>query len=108
MSQHRDIHSPHQSSELERIERRARRITDRYTWKRMFLLAALIIWLFRSCAALPYTGDQSYLAIWAMACIGCWTASGWLVDLPKMLFPNVAAFQHLSRPAPRDGLLHRR
>lgn len=108
MSQHRDINSPHLLSDLERVERRARRITDRYTWKRMFLFAALFIWLFRSCAALPYTGDQSYLAIWTMACIGCWTVSGWLLDLPKMLFPNVATFQHLRRPAPRDELPRRR
>lgn len=30
-------------SEIERLERRARRITDRYTWKRLAVFAGLFI-----------------------------------------------------------------
>lgn len=85
----------------EDVERSLRRITDRYTWKRVFLFAALFVWLANSYAALPYLDGRSYMAIWMVACIGCWTASGWLLDLPKLLFPDVAAFQHLRRPASR-------
>ena len=90
----------------EDVERSLRRITDRYTWKRVFLFAALFVWLANSYAALPYLDGRSYMAIWLVACIGCWTASGWLLDLPKLLFPNVAAFQHLRRPAPRVERRH--
>lgn len=79
-----------------------RRITDRYTWKRVFLFAALFIWLFNAYAAQPYVDGRSYIAVWVVACIGCWTASGWLLDLPRLIFPEVEAFRHLRRPAPRQ------
>lgn len=89
-------------SELERLERRARRITDRYTWKRVAVFAALFIWLSR---AYVLEGDVTpgvYIGLWTAVMIGCWTASGWLLDVPRLLFPNVNAFQHLRRPATRD------
>jgi hypothetical protein len=50
------------------------------------------------------TGDidrLTYFGLWITAMIGCWTASGWLLDLPRLMFPNVKAFRHLRRPAPR-------
>ncbi|WP_242120246.1 hypothetical protein [Sphingomonas lacusdianchii] len=87
---------------FEDVERSMRRITDRYTWKRVFLFAALFIWLFNAYAALPYVDGRSYIAVWVVACIGCWTASGWLLDLPRLMFPEVEAFRHLRRPAPRQ------
>ncbi|MDR6789139.1 hypothetical protein J2Y58_002510 [Sphingomonas sp. BE138] len=87
---------------LEDVERSMRRITDRYTWKRVFLFAALFIWLFNAYAAQPYVDGRSYIAVWVVACIGCWTASGWLLDLPRLMFPEVEAFRHLRRPAPRQ------
>lgn len=79
---------------LEDVERSMRRITDRYTWKRVFLFAVLFIWLFNAYAALPYVDGRSYIAVWVVACIGCWTASGWLLDLPRLMFPEVEAFRH--------------
>lgn len=93
---------------VEDVERSMRRITDRYTWKRVFLFAAMFVWLLTSFAALPYTDGRSYIAVWIMACLGCWTASGWLLDLPRLLFPEVKAFQNLRRPAPRSELTARR
>lgn len=62
---------------LEDVERSLRRITDRLTWKRILLFAALFIWLFNAYAALPYVDGRLYIAVWIVACIGCWTASGW-------------------------------
>jgi len=84
------------------VERSMRRITDRYTWKRVMLFAALFIWLYNAYAALPYVDGRAYIAVWVFACIGCWAASGWLLDLPRLMFPEVEAFRHLRRPAPRQ------
>lgn len=92
----------------EDVERSMRRITDRYTWKRVFLFAAMFVWLFNSYAALPYIDGQSHIAIWVVACLGCWTASGWLLDLPRLMLPNVEAFRHLRRPAPRSEPIGRK
>jgi hypothetical protein len=87
------------------LERRLRRITDRYTWKRMFLFGALLVWLMKSDGALvDDVVGQSYIGVWILASIGCWTASGWILDMPRVLFPDVQAFQHLRRPAPRHPL----
>ncbi|MBB3694838.1 hypothetical protein [Sphingomonas sp. BK580] len=87
------------------LERRLRGITDRYTWKRTFLFAALLVWLMRSYGSLADdVAGQSYIGVWLLAAIGCWTTSGWLLDLPRLLFPDVQAFQHLRRPAPRQHL----
>lgn len=98
MNQHRDDDA---RDPLVGLELRLRRITDRYTWKRMFLSGALLVWLMKSYSGLAFEADsQSYLGVWALAAIGCWTASGWLLDLPRLLFPDVKAFQHLRRPAP--------
>jgi hypothetical protein len=107
MGQHQGVSSRDLPGQLDRIERRARRITDRYTWKRTLLFAALFIWLFNAYAAAPYIDGRSYIAIWIVACVGCWTTSGWLLDFPKLVFPDVAAFQHLRRPAPRDEQIDR-
>ncbi|WP_342659122.1 hypothetical protein NPJ82_16960 (plasmid) [Sphingomonas sp. NY01] len=83
------------------LERSLRRITGRYTWTRMFLFGALLVWLIKSYGTLVYdVVGQSYIGVWLLAAIGCWTASGWLLDLPRQLFPDVQAFQHLRRPAP--------
>lgn len=105
MNQHRENAGRDPVVEL---ERRLRRITDRYTWKRMFLFGALLVWLMKSYGTLADgtladdVAGQSYIGVWTLAAIGCWTASGWLLDLPRLLFPNVEAFQHLRRPAPRS------
>lgn len=88
-------------SEVERLERRARRITDRYIWKRVAVFAGLFIWLSRAYVLEGEVTAAVYFGLWTAVMIGCWTASGWLLDLPKLLFPNVTAFQHLRRPAPR-------
>lgn len=88
-------------SEVERLERRARRITDRYTWKRLAVFAALFIWLSRASVLEGEVTASVYFGLWTAVMIGCWTASGRLLDLPKLLFPNVTAFQHLRRPVPR-------
>lgn len=85
------------------LDRRLRRITDRYTWKRMFVFGALLVWLMKSYGTLvDDVVGQAYIGVWTLAAIGCWTASGWLLDLPRLLFPDVKAFQHLRRPAPRS------
>lgn len=84
------------------LERSLRRITDRYTWKRIFLFGALLVWLMKSYGTLvDDVVGQCYIGVWLLAAIGCWTASGWLLDLPRLIFPDVQAFQHLRRPAPR-------
>ena len=88
-------------SEVERLERRARRITDRYTWKRLAVFAGLFIWLSHASVLVGEVAAPVYFGLWTTVMIGCWTASGLLLDLPKLLFPNVKAFQHLRRPAPR-------
>ena len=93
-------------SEVERLERRARRITDRYTWKRLAVFVALFIWLGRASVLEGEVTAPVYFGLWTAVMIGCWTASGWLLDLPKLLFPNVPAFQHLRRPAPRAARHH--
>lgn len=83
------------------LERSLRRITDRYTWKRMFLFGTLLVWLMKSHGTLvDHVVGQAYIGVWLLAAIGCWTASGWLLDLPRLLFPDVQAFRHLRRPAP--------
>jgi hypothetical protein len=85
------------------LERRLRRITDRYTWKRMFLFTALLVWLMKSYGTLvDDVADQSYIGVWTLAAIGCWAVSGWILDLPRLIFPDVKTFQHLRRPAPTE------
>lgn len=87
---------------LVEVDRRLRRITDRYTWKRMLLFGALLVWLMKSYGGLAGEGvGQSYIGVWVLAAIGCWAVSGWLLDLPRLVFPDVLAFQHLRRRAPR-------
>lgn len=87
---------------LVELDRRLRRVTDRYTWKRMLLFGALLVWLMKSYGGLAVDRiGHSYIGVWILAAIGCWAASGWLLDLPRLLFPDVLAFQHLRRPAPR-------
>ena len=80
------------------LERSLRRISDRYTWKRLFLFGALLVSLMRSYGTLvDDVVGQSYTGVWLLAAIGCWTSSGWLLDLPRLIFPEVQAFQHLRR-----------
>lgn len=84
------------------LDRRLRLVTDRYTWKRMLLFGALLVWLMKSYGGLAGDGvGQSYIGVWVLAAAGCWAVSGWLLDLPRLLFPDVLAFQHLRRPARR-------
>jgi hypothetical protein len=91
-----------EDSLAEGLKRRMRRITNRYTWRRMLLLGALLLWLMRAYGeSASAFSAQSYVAVCRLAAIGCWTASGWILDLPRLLFPAVEAFQHLRRPAPR-------
>lgn len=83
------------------LARDAQRVADRFTWLRLFVFTAMVIRLSR---AYVLTGDldgATYIALWFAAVIGCWTASGWLLDLPRLILPGVSAFQHLRRPAPR-------
>ncbi|MGK6324621.1 hypothetical protein ACMGDM_16270 [Sphingomonas sp. DT-51] len=99
MNQHRD---DARRDPVVDLERSLRRIIDRYTWKRMFLFGALLVWLLTSHGTLvDYVVGRSYIGVWLLAAIGCWTASGWLLDLPRLLFPDVEAFRHLRRLAPR-------
>lgn len=91
----------HATGSFADLMRDAQRVTDRFTWLRLFVFTAMVIRLSR---AYVLTGDLdslTYLGLWFAAMIGCWTASGWLLDLPRLLFPGVRAFRHLRRPAPR-------
>lgn len=101
MDHRRERHRRDLLSEVERLERHARRITDRYTWKRLAVFAGLFIWLSRASVLKGEVTAPVYSGLWIAVMIGCWTASGWILDLPKLLFPNVPAIQRLRRPAPR-------
>lgn len=97
------VHRSHQqrAGSFADLARDAQRVADRFTWLRLFVFAAMFIRLSR---AYVLTGDidsLTYIALWVAAMIGCWTASGWLLDLPRLLFPGVSAFRHLRRPSPR-------
>jgi len=81
--------------------RYAQRVADSFTWPRLFVFVAMFIRISR---AYVLTGDidaVTYIGLWTAAMIGCWAASGWLLDLPRLMFPNVKAFRHLRRAAPR-------
>lgn len=63
------------------LARDAKRVADRFTWLRLFVFAAMFVQLSR---AYVLTGDidsATYIALWVAAMIGCWTASGWLLDV---------------------------
>ena len=91
----------HATGSFADLMRDAQRVTDRFTWLRLFVFAAMFIRLSRAYVLSGDVDSFTYLGLWFAAMIGCWTASGWLLDLPRLLFPRVRAFQNLRRPASR-------
>lgn len=97
-----DRHSNrHETDSFADLARYAQRVADSFTWLRLFVFAAMFIRISR---AYVLTGDidrLTYFGLWITAMIGCWTASGWLLHLPRLMFPNVKAVRHFRRAAPR-------
>lgn len=97
------VHRSHQhgAGSFADLARDAQCVADRFTWLRLFVFAAMFIRLSRAYVLTGDVDSPTYIALWFAAMIGCWTASGWLLDIPRLIFPGVRAVQHLRRPAPR-------